>query len=132
MGKSAGNIEHLMLARAFHVKDLRKLDELTERKSIADSALDEIMCIGPPGDPSGILVYRPGAFVHELECGKGLKQYLIAEALTNYAVGYAKANGLKTAMFLVRGENQAMHRFVKAIGGIKQTEPGDVLYTLTP
>ena len=121
-----------MLARQFNIRDVRKLDELTERESIADSSLDEIFCIGPQGNPSGVLVYRPGAFVHELECGKGLKQYLRAEALTNYAVGYAKASGLKTAMFLVRKDNHAMHRFVKEIGAVAQTEPGDVFYTLTP
>lgn len=121
-----------MLTRAYHFSDAKKLDVLTRRQGITDSALDEIFCTGERGNPSGMLVYRPGAFVHELECGQGAARLLRAEALANYAVAHARAKGLATAIFLVRGNNPAMMRFVESLGAIRQTEDGDVLYTLTP
>src|SRR5215469_9552169 len=121
-----------MLARSYHFSDAAKLDRLTKHQGITDSALDEIFCTGERGNPTGLLVFRPGAFVHELECGEDLLRLSRAEALVNFAIGQARAKGLQTGIFLVRGANVEMHRFVTRLGAVRQTEPGDALYTLTP
>lgn len=121
-----------MLARPYHRHDAQGLDRILNGQGITHQGIDEIFVTGPVGEPTGLLVLRPGAFVHELECGKGLGTLERAQALVNYGIGHAKAKGLHTGIFLVRGNNPAMLRFVERLGAIRQTEPGDVLYTLTP
>jgi hypothetical protein len=118
-----------MLARPYHFSDTPSLDRLCEHQGITDPRLDHIVVVGDLGAPSGVLVYRPGAFVHELECGGSR---LRAEALSNFAIGQARAQGLHTAIFLIRAGNERMMRFAENLGAVKQTDPGDVLYTLTP
>jgi hypothetical protein len=97
-------------------------------------AYDEFFVVGERGQPSGCLVYRPGAFVHELECGKDHKARLRADALANYAIAQArsKPHELRTAILLVKGDNLPMLKWAYSIGAVQQTEPNDVLFTLTP
>ena len=119
-----------MLARKYCSKDARGLDIILGNNRAGDVRLDrdEIVVTGNVGDPSGVLVYRPGAFVHELECRGSL---LRAEALANFAVGQALEKGLRSAIFCVRKDNAAMIRFVKSLGAVEQGE-GQLLFTLTP
>jgi len=121
-----------MLVRPYYLGDARGLDQLIRHPSIFSSYKDEACCTGDPNHPTGVLVYRAGAYVHELEVGSGLRARQRADALANFAVATARAKGLQSAVFLVRGENEPMHRFVKSLGAIPQSEPGDVLYLLTP
>lgn len=126
-----------MLARYLHPQlchheDALAVERIRAGPGIVDVNKDAIFFTGKRGEPGGYLVFRPGAFVHELECGSDALRLMRAEALTNYAIGHARANGLQTAIFLVRGDNAAMHHFVRRLGAVRQTEPGDVLYTLTP
>lgn len=121
-----------MLARLYDRNDAQGLDLILNGQGITHQGLDEIFVTGERGKPTGLLVFRPGAFVHELECGNDALSRLKAEALVNFAIGHARAKGLHTGIFLVRGQNSPMLKFVEKLGAIRQTEPGDVLYTLTP
>jgi hypothetical protein len=122
-----------MLARPYDPKDARGCDLLLRNShGITDPTRDEIYVTGEFAKPTGILVYREAAYVHELEAGTDLRARLRADALSNYAVACARTKGLRSAVFLVRAGNQRMQRWAEAIGAVKQTDPGDVLYLLTP
>jgi ribosomal protein S18 acetylase RimI-like enzyme len=121
-----------MLVRPYHPLDAEGLAQLTEGQGISDPRADDIFVTGEPGKPTGCLVYRPGAFIHELECGKDFARRRRADALVNYAVGHARVRGLHTGVFLVAAGNDGMVRFLESVGAVKQTNPGDLLYTLTP
>ena len=121
-----------MIARPYQREDAKACDRLTRNQGITTPGLDEIFVVGNRGEPRGMLVYRPGAYVHELECGADSLRRLRADALANYAVAHARAHQLRSAIFLVRAGNLAMMRWAESIGAVKQTEPGDELYLLTP
>ena|SRR5579885_2174748 len=125
-----------MLARPYNFRDARGCDDILRKAhfncGITTPGVDEIFVVGDVGSPSGILVYREAAYVHELECGDGIKARLRADALANYAVAAARTKGLKSAIFLVRKDNERMHRWAQEIGAFPQTDPGDTLYLLTP
>jgi len=123
-----------MLARPYHFSDAKGLDAIFRGKGITDPTRDRIFVVGDVGKPAGVLVYRPGAFVHELSVGRDLRSRPRADALTNYAIAHARSAPVKleSAIFLVRGDNEPMKRFVEGLGAEKQTDPGDVLYLLTP
>jgi hypothetical protein len=125
-----------MLARPYDRLDARGCDEILGKahgnQGITTPGVDTIYVVGELGRPSSILVYREAAYIHELECGHGARARLQADALANYAVASARAKDIKSAVFLVRAGNDAMHRWAESIGAIKQTEPGDTLYLLTP
>lgn len=122
-----------MLARPYDKLDARGCDELLRaNQGITDPTRDQIYLVGDVGRPSGILVYREAAYIHELECGSDHRARLRVDALANYAVAAARAKDIKSAVFLVREGNERMHRWAQAIGAVKQTESGDTLYLLTP
>ena len=125
-----------MLARPYDFRDARGCDDILRKahgnQGITDPGRDDIYVVGELGKPAGILVYREAAYIHELECGTDIRARLRADALANYAVAAARTKGIKSAVFLVREGNERMHRWAEAIGAIKQTEPGDALYLLTP
>jgi hypothetical protein len=89
---------------------------------------DAVFVIGERGEPTGVLVYRPGAWVHELHCERNR---LRAEALANFAVAAARVSGLQTAIFTVKKDNRSMQRFVESLGAVKQDED-TLLYILNP
>lgn len=122
-----------MLARPYDPKDARGCDLLLRANhGITDPTRDEIYVVGELGKPSGILVYREAAYIHELECGHGVPARLRADALANYAVAAARTRGVKSAVFLVKRGNDRMKRWAESIGAIDQTLDGDALYLLTP
>jgi hypothetical protein len=125
-----------MLARPYDPKDARGCDLLLARnRGITDPTRDEIFVTGPPGNPTGMLVYREAAYIHEFECGPRTGSASIrlrADALANYAVAAARTKGIRSAVFLVKRENEAMKRWAEALGAVDQTLAGDALYLLTP
>jgi hypothetical protein len=124
-----------MLARPYHPADAKGLDLLLHGKGITHQAYDDIIVVGMVGQPTGVLVYRAGAFVHELECGVDFRARLRAEALSNYAIAQARAklHQLKTAILLVKGTNVPMLRWARNLSGmVEQSEVGDAVFTLTP
>jgi hypothetical protein len=127
-----------MLVRPYHPSDGLSggLDRLLHGTGPSDVRPDEdhIFVTGSRGNPDGVLVYRAGAFVHQLECGSGPRRRLRADLLCNYAIAHARSSPhiLRSAIFLVRSDNFSMQRFIESLGAVKQTDPGDVLYTLTP
>jgi hypothetical protein len=121
-----------MLARPYHFTDAKGLDRLIRHDTITLPGTDEIFCTGKAGHPTGVLAYRAGAFVHELEVGSGFGARQSANALANYAIASARGKGLQSAVFLVRGDNEGMKRFAESLGAVKQSDPGDVLYLLSP
>ena len=125
-----------MLARHYDFRDARGCDEILRKahgnQGITDPNYDSLNVSGELGRPSALLVYREAAYIHELECGDGPRARLQADALANYAVAAARTKGIRSAVFLVRQGNERMHRWALAIGAVKQTEPGDTLYLLTP
>lgn len=74
------------------------------------------------------LVYRPAVWVHELEAGPPMLARLRAAKLVDEAM---RRDGSRCAVFIVAGGNTRMQKFVEELGAIKQSDPGDVLYTLT-
>jgi hypothetical protein len=121
-----------MLARPYHFSDAQGCDRLTRNQGITTPGVDEIFVVGDAGQPTGLLVYRAGAYVHELECGTDRLRRFRADALANYAVAHARAHELRSAIFLIRAGNERMKEWAKSIGAIEQTEPGDSLWLLTP
>jgi hypothetical protein len=128
-----------MLVRPYHSSDGLSggLDRLLRGTGPSDVRPDKdhIFVTGSRGNPDGVLVYRAGAFVHQLECGSGPRRRLRADLLCNYAIVHARSSPhvLRSAIFLVRGDNLPMQRYIESFPGVvKQSDPGDVLYTLTP
>jgi len=125
-----------MLARSYDSRDARGCDLILGRahpgEGITDPTRDELYVVGNVGTPVGILVLREAAYVHELEVGSGPIAKLHADALANYAVAAARTKGIKSAVFLVRAGNDRMKRWCESIGAVKQSDPGDELYLLTP
>lgn len=125
-----------MIARPYSPLDARGCDDILRKahgsQGITQPDMDRIYVVGEVGLPKALLVYREAAYVHEFECGTGVRTRLCADALANYAVATARAKDIKSAVFLVRNGNDAMHRWAQSIGAIKQTEAGDTLYLLTP
>jgi len=121
-----------LLARPYRSSDARGLDAIFQQahpgQGITDLDIDRIFVTG--ACPTGVLVYRSGAFVHELECGRDAQRRLRAASLSNFAIAHAKANGINSAIFLIRAGNEAMTRFVESLGAVKQSDPGDTLYIL--
>lgn len=115
-----------MIARNFQDEDTEAVIALVEGKGVWSKGLDRIVVVGPVGRPTGVLVYRPGAWVHELRCGRDMVSRLRAAALVDFAL---KQDGTRTGIFLVKRENEAMQRFVDPLG-VKQSAEGDILYTL--
>lgn len=121
-----------MLARPYRREDAHGVDKLLGFNSAGDVRLDsdELFVVGGIGEPTGVLVYRPGAFLHELQCGDGPMARHRADALAGYAIAHAKAHGLRSAIFLVKQENLRMQKWAESLGAIRQE--GDYLYVLTP
>lgn len=117
-----------MRARLYDIRDAAGLDKLITHNTRLDSRLDGIYVIGNLGVPRGVLVCRPSVFIHELEVGSDPLARRRADALANFAIGRHRP---VTAVFLVKGANKAMQRWAESFGAIAETEPGDVLYTLT-
>lgn len=70
-------------------EDAHGVDRLLAYNRNGDVRLDsdDIYVVGEIGEPRGVLVCRPGAFLHELECGSDLLARQRADALANYAIG---------------------------------------------
>lgn len=123
-----------MLARPYQSADAKGLDILLGFNRAGDVRLaeDQIIVVGEPGRPSGVLVFRPGAFVHELALADGALKRLRADALCNYAIAHARSKPfeLKTAVFTVASTNLPMLAYMESIGAIRQE--GQVVYQLTP
>jgi hypothetical protein len=117
-----------MLARYYHPRDAAGLDRLIHHPTRTDLGRDEVYVTGKLGEPTGVLVCRPAYFLHELEVGDGAFARARADALANFALG---GRSPLTAVFLVKGDNPRMQRWAEGFGAIAETEPGDVLYTLT-
>ena len=124
-----------MLARPYNRnRDAQGCDQILQAAhpgvGITDSVRDRIVLTGAVGAPTGLLVYRECAYIHELECGSGPTARARADALANYAVACARAREIHSAVFLVRHNNPAMIEWAKKIGAVEQTEPKDLLFLL--
>lgn len=109
-----------MLARVARRSDAKALDELLQNNQHGDVRLDRdvIAVVGEPV-PTGVLVWRPCALVHELVC-PGL---LSANALINFAVGQAAGRPftVRDALFVIDPSNDAMLRHAKRLGAVEST-----------
>lgn len=123
-----------MLARPYQSADAKGLDILLGFNRAGDVRLeqDQIIVVGDVGRPTGVLVFRPGAFVHELALENGALMRLRADALCNYAIARARSKPfeLKTAVFSVASSNQKMIAYMESIGAVRQE--GQYVYQLSP
>jgi hypothetical protein len=121
-----------MLARPYQTEDLNGIDALLENNQHGDARLshDQILVTGPVGRPTGVLVFRPGAYVHELRCGQGLLRRARADALVGAAFRWALGHGSPSGIFLVKPQNEVILRYMKSIGAVQQSDPGDLLFTV--
>jgi hypothetical protein len=83
---------------------------------------DKIVVTGPVGSPSGCLVWRPGAIIHELYCGSGLNQRAIAQSLLDGARNHARTSVFRPveALFVVHPANLRMLAYVEEIEAQEQ------------
>jgi hypothetical protein len=79
---------------------------------------DKIAVVGPVGRPSGCLVWRPCALIHELFCGKGLNQRAIADELILFSSNFARSSVFRPqeALFLIKDGNLQMQNYVEFVG----------------
>lgn len=117
-----------MRARLYKPSDAAGLDKLIPHPTKCQPGLDDIYVVGDVGVPRGVLVCRPSVFIHELEVGSDLLAGTRADALANFAIGRRSP---VTAVFLIRGANERMRRWAEKFGAVAETEPGDIVYTLT-
>ena len=107
-----------MLARTATRDDAATLDNLlhANRHGDVDIRRDVIVVSGAP--PSGCLVWRPCALVHELVC-PGL---LSANALVNYAVGQGSGRSavVRDVLFVVDPANEPMLRYANRLGAVEE------------
>jgi hypothetical protein len=79
---------------------------------------DKIAVVGPVGKPSGCLVWRPCALIHELLCGKGLNQRAVADELILFSARFARSSVFRPqeALFMIRPENFEMQNYAEFVG----------------
>ena len=123
-----------MLARRATRSDVGALPGLIQRETKAHPEHDSIYVVGKLGIPEGVLVSRPCTFVHELVIRPDCIAHWRADALANFAISdtIGREARLQTALFLIHQGNDRMRRFVEGLGAIQESEPGDLLYALTP
>lgn len=125
-----------MLARKYVPEDAGALDKLVEFNRAGNVRVDrdQIIVVGAPGVPSGVLAWRPGGIVHEFHCGHGdglsVEKRLRASALVNFACGDAQVGTFKLyeAIFLVKHDNENLVRYLEELGAVQQE--GERVYTL--
>lgn len=122
-----------MLARMYKSTDAAACDHLLGFNRAGDVRLDsdEVIVVGD--DPKGILVFRPGAFVHEFRTGeRDLGMKARADAMLNFAIARATSREyrLRSAIFSVDADNIRMQHYVEQIGAVRQDS--QLVYTLTP
>lgn len=83
---------------------------------------DTVIVTGPIGYPTGVLVARPAAFVHEVAVRPSLHQSGHAARLVQGAIRYTqgKAFPLLHAIFRVDLRNQPMLAFHRALGSVDE------------
>lgn len=124
-----------MQARPYQAEDLKGIRELLDNShdnQRGDLRLerDQLFVTGPVGQPTSLLVFRPGAYVHEFRCGQGLLRRARADALVDAAFQWAMGHGSPSGIFLVKSSNQAMRNYLTSIGAIEQSDPDDRLFTV--
>ena len=102
-----------------------EFDKLIEENRGRDVRLsqDKIVVTGPVGKPSGCLVWRPGAIIHELHCGSGLNPRAVANALLDCARNHARTSVFRPveALFVVHPANLRMLSYVEGVGAQAQS-----------
>lgn len=118
-----------MKARFATPDDDRDIDRLIDNNVGHDVrlGLDEICVTGEPA--RGLLVYRPSFYIHELICGRDMVSRARATALVDFAMRRGLELGVHSAIFLVKADNLRMASFVEGLGCVKQSDPGDLVYT---
>jgi hypothetical protein len=107
-----------VLARTYKPGDAAALDALLHDNRHGDVRLDRDAIVVSGSPPSGCLVWRPCALVHELVC-PGL---LSANALVNYAVGQGAGRlmPIRDVLFVVSPDNKRMLEYAKRLGGVEE------------
>jgi len=107
-----------MLARTAKHGDAESLDRLLDANRRGDVRLDRDVVVVSGAPPSGVLVWRPCALVHELEC----PGVISANALVNYAVGQGAGRlmPIRDVLFVVAPGNERMLKFARRIGAVEE------------
>lgn len=113
--------------------DARQLDFILDGNVNHDVQLDRDRVIVRAGDddvPTGCLVWRPAAFVHELHVPASLGQQAIANSLFHEAVrlDIGRRHLIRTALWMVDKDNAPMLRYARDV--VHATEQSGVIFTL--
>jgi hypothetical protein len=105
--------------------DARVLDLLLDNNRHGDVRLSADRIIVSTGDddvPSGCLVWRPTAYIHEFLVPNCLGQRTIADSLYREAVklDIGRRHLIRQAVWLVDNSNARMLRYARDVGAIEQ------------
>lgn len=89
---------------------------------------DRLVCMGPTGAPTNLLVWRPGCIVHGLYLSHSLGQRSRADSLVQFGLrdSISRPFSLYEAVFVTEGD--IMAEYVKGKGAVE--EVGKRVFTL--
>lgn len=109
------------------------LDALIDSNRFSDVRLakDRIIVIGPLSHPTGCLVWRPCALIHEFRCGDSMIARRLAARLGDFAAADALSARfpIRDVLFHTFVHNTRMQSFAESFGAHRQ--PPGVLYRLS-
>lgn len=107
-----------MIARYARKEDAADLDRLLEQNARGDVRVDRDIIVLAGRPPTGVLVWRPVALVHEL-VSPGL---FTANALVNFAVGQGAGRSavVRDAVFVVHPGNERMLAYARRMGAVEE------------
>lgn len=113
--------------------DARFLDRLLEDNRHGDVSLEKdriVVCANDANEPTGCLVWRPCAFIHEFHVPSVLGQRSIASSLYHDAVrlDIRRRHLIHQAAFMIDSDNLAMLRYARGLEGA--TEQSGVIFLL--
>ena len=108
------------------VRDAGFLDRLLDHNRHGDVCLatDRIICaVNGDDEPTGCLVWRPCALIHELHVPDGLAQRSVADQLYREAVSLdiGRRHFIRQSLFMVDSSNASMLRYARDVGAVEQS-----------
>src|SRR3981189_2990214 len=106
--------------------DARVLDHLLDHNRDGDVRLSsDRIIVSTDGDnsPTGCLVWRPTAFIHELYVPDCLGQRLVADQLMRHSLtlDFNRRHLIRQALFMVDSSNHRMLRYARDVGAVEQS-----------
>lgn len=98
------------------VRDDKDVRHASGLRDLSPAKNDSIFVAEISGHIVGVMAERLIPAVHTFEIADTSASRRVAEALTNYSLGFTQASGYREGMFYIDSANVAMRRFVEACG----------------